>query len=80
MLSCTIRPVPASADVRYISRGVRPVGGRRVSATPSFSGNGEPSLDEVMGDPMVLRLMARDGVAVAALRSLIAEVRGRLLA
>jgi hypothetical protein len=44
-----------------------------------FMGNLEPSLDEVMDDDVVRRVMARDGVDADHLRSLIAEVRTRLL-
>ncbi|WP_170834509.1 hypothetical protein [Magnetospirillum fulvum] len=43
-----------------------------------YAGNAEPSLDEVIGDPMVRHLMARDGVVVESLMSLLDEVRLRL--
>ncbi|RAU23778.1 hypothetical protein CU669_01420 [Paramagnetospirillum kuznetsovii] len=43
-----------------------------------FADNAEPPLDEVMGDPMVRDLMARDGVAEDSLRVLIDSVRIRL--
>jgi hypothetical protein len=43
-----------------------------------FLDGAEPSLDEVMGDPMVRRLMDRDGVEVDSLLTLIEEVRHRL--
>ncbi|MGE5504773.1 MAG: hypothetical protein ACM31L_10150 [Actinomycetota bacterium] len=43
-----------------------------------FLDGAEPSLDEVMDDPMVRRLMDRDGVEVDHLLSLIEEVRGKL--
>lgn len=38
----------------------------------------EPSLNELIADPMVRALMARDAVAEADLRQLIERVRNRL--
>ena len=38
----------------------------------------EPSLDEILDEPIVRRLMARDGVTELALRRLIEQVRERL--
>ena len=38
----------------------------------------EPSLDEILDEPIVRRLMARDGVIELALRRLIEQVGGRL--
>jgi hypothetical protein len=40
--------------------------------------NLEPSLDDVLGDPVIQALMARDGVQRAALLAMIAEARSRL--
>jgi|GEM_PF-3195588 len=43
-----------------------------------YAGNAEPPLDELVNDPIVRDLMARDGVGLASLCGLIAEVRRRL--
>jgi hypothetical protein len=40
-----------------------------------FCGNTEPSIDELMGDPILQVLMNRDGVSPRELRVLIATVR-----
>ncbi len=37
--------------------------------------NPEPSLDDILSDPMVVALMDRDGVSRNALRILIADIR-----
>ncbi|MEO0036547.1 MAG: hypothetical protein RLZZ501_2570 [Pseudomonadota bacterium] len=62
------------ADSRQGAR-CRAVGPRRAGA---YAGNAEPPLDELVNDPMVRGLMARDGVALDSLCGLIAEVRRRL--
>ncbi|KIL98015.1 hypothetical protein CCC_01076 [Paramagnetospirillum magnetotacticum MS-1] len=54
-------------------------GGRSALAIAYYEGCAEPTLDEVMADPIIHRLMDRDGVALESLTTLIAEVRGRLL-
>lgn len=46
------------------------------SATPL--GNHEPSLDDLLLDPMLLQLLDGDGVEMSALCGLIAETRVRL--
>jgi hypothetical protein len=51
---------------------------RMVRYGSAFTGNAEPSLTDVMGDPMIRDLMARDGVLPESLQSLIDEIRGRL--
>jgi hypothetical protein len=43
-----------------------------------FAGNREPSLKDVMSDPIVRRLLASDNVAVDHMQRLIAEMQGRL--
>lgn len=53
-------------------------GGLGRKSASAYLGNGEPALADVMADPMILRLMARDGVAVDSLKSLIEDVRARL--
>ncbi len=55
-----------------------PVGVRVARSAACFLGNGEPPLAEVMGDDVVRRMMARDGVQPDQLLSLIDAVRTRL--
>lgn len=43
-----------------------------------FSGNDEPSMAELLGDPMMARLLASDGVASEDLATLVARTRERL--
>jgi hypothetical protein len=43
-----------------------------------WSGNGEPRLDEVLADPLVHLVMARDGVGLAELQAVIADAQRRL--
>lgn len=50
----------------------------RTNRTSSFLGNSEPPLSEMMSDDVIRRMMARDGVAVDQLMSLIDRVRGNL--
>ena len=42
--------------------------------------NREPSLDELLNDPVTRLVMARDGFSDEAVRMLLAEARQRLLA
>jgi hypothetical protein len=42
--------------------------------------NREPSLEELLNDPMMRLIMARDGFSDDAVRTLIADIRQRLLA
>ncbi|WP_043745632.1 hypothetical protein [Paramagnetospirillum magneticum] len=79
MLSSAYRSTPQPAEVPTARRFSAALGGRSARAIAYYSGGREPSLDEVMSDPIVHRLMARDGVALESLTTLIAEVRGRLL-
>jgi hypothetical protein len=78
MLTSAFQPTAASGDIRGAAHGGFPVGMRPHRPGPYFLGNVEPTLDEVMDDPMVRRLMDRDGVAVDSLLGLIDEVRDRL--
>lgn len=78
MLSSAYRPIMQPAEIRAGRRSALPSSGPRGQGISYFAGNAEPSLDEVMADPIINRLMVRDGVAVEFLRSLIAEVRSRL--
>lgn len=43
-----------------------------------FSGTDEPSVAELLGDPMMARMLASDGVAKEDLATLVARVRERL--
>jgi hypothetical protein len=79
MLTSTTRSTPLPAEIRVVRRLGMPGGGRASRAVSYIVGNAEPSLEEVMADPIVHRLMARDGVALDSLNSLIDEIRGRLL-
>lgn len=79
MLSSAYRSTPQPAEIRVVRRLGSAIGGRSARTFAYCGGGIEPTLDEVMADPIVHRLMARDGVAVDSLNSLIAEVRGRLL-
>lgn len=70
--------LPAAVPTDIRSPGHVGYAFRTRSAAMCF-GDGEPPLAEVIGDPMVRRLMDRDGVAVDTLLELIDEVRDRLL-
>lgn len=50
----------------------------RVAKVMSFEGNDEPSLDELMGDDVMRRVMARDGVQPDQVWSLVDVMRNRL--
>lgn len=78
MAPVALNPTPTRAETRGLARGGSLYGTHMLRAGAFFVGNAEPSLDEVMDDPMVRRLMDRDGVAKASLQSLINEVRLRL--
>lgn len=73
--ACT--PAAAPLEARGSARTALSVGVRGSSAF-SFEGNGEPSLDEMMGDEVIRRVMARDGVQPDQLRSLMDHMRNRL--
>jgi len=74
MLASTFEAARSPTDLRNGS--VRVSHARRYGS--AFVGNAEPPLAEVMGDPIVRGLMARDGVQPESLQGLIDEVRGRL--
>jgi hypothetical protein len=79
MLSTAYRSTPKSTDFSIVRQLGSSVARRSARAVTFCNGGVEPSLDEVMADPIVHSLMDRDGVAIESLNSLIAEVRGRLL-
>jgi hypothetical protein len=76
MLTSTIKANPARLGVP--SNGRPLFGGARRTNGSAYLGNGEPSLADLMDDPMMVRLMDRDGVARESLQSLIEDVRARL--
>ncbi|MBC7950432.1 MAG: hypothetical protein H7Z12_01255 [Rhodospirillaceae bacterium] len=73
--ACT--PAAAPLEVRGAAQPAFAVGLRARSGR-DFEGNGEPSLDELMGDEVIRRVMARDGVQADQLRSLMDHMRNRL--
>lgn len=78
MLSSVHRTTPQPAEIRVVRRLGASMAIRSARSFAYCNGGIEPSLDEVMADPIIHRLMARDGVALDSLNSLIDEVRGRL--
>lgn len=78
MATSAISPIPDRSDLRGAARRAVLHAANLMNTRSLFVGNGEPPLDELMGDPMVRGLMARDGVAEESLRVLIDQVRGRL--
>lgn len=78
MLSGTTKAIPIVSGPRQPARIVTRVFDHRTRRPACYAGNAEPSLDEVIDDPMVRHLMARDGVVVESLMSLLDEVRLRL--
>ena len=70
--------IPTMTNLRSISNGGALFERRARLASSFFTGNAEPSLDEIMADPIMRGLMARDGVAADSLLGLIDEVRTRL--
>jgi len=68
----------------------RPIGGRSPFATramrrrparrdPYAEGGTEPTLDDLLHDPVTEAIMRRDGVSLASLQSLIVAARKELL-
>jgi hypothetical protein len=72
-----------AATPRETRGGVQPAYGRATFAACAtrvvdFEGNDEPSLDELMGDDVIRRVMARDGVQPDQVWSLMDAMRNRL--
>jgi hypothetical protein len=44
-----------------------------------YCGNVEPSMDELLSDPIIHRLMERDGVAIREIRDVMAAARRQYL-
>ena len=47
-------------------------------ASQLYQDNGEPSLEDVLADPVIHRLMERDGVQMTSLLMLIGETQRRI--
>ena len=78
MLTTAIQATPAITDLRRAANGAVLLERRTRLPTSFFIGNAEPSLDEMMADPIMHGMMACDGVAADSLLGLIDEVRTRL--
>jgi hypothetical protein len=55
-----------------------PIRGRAKCNPDRFAGGLEPPLDELLGDPILGRLLARDGIAMDDLLALITDVQHAL--
>jgi hypothetical protein len=78
MTANACRPTDAPSDARTPANKAGLLVGPRLNSATMFLGNSEPLLSDVVDDPMVRRLMDRDGVEMDSLMSLIGEVRSRL--
>lgn len=67
---------PMSLSMNHCAWGPRTMDG----LGKRFSGNDEPSMSELLGDPMMARMLASDGVAKEDLATLVARVREQLRA
>jgi len=79
MLASAAKATSIGTDLRPAARGGSGFGVASRRPGSFFIGNAEPSLDELMDDPIMRGLMARDGVAADSLRRLIDKVRARLV-
>lgn len=71
---------PASIVLERSAKVMTSIERPRRSRADRFSGHCEPSLHELMTDPILSRLLASDGVAKEDLEALIRTVRNRLTA
>jgi hypothetical protein len=78
MTTSSFQAAASPSDIRNCGTTAGDFTARRGRSAAFFLGNVEPTLDEVIGDPMVRRLMDRDGVEVDVLRTLMEEIRDRL--
>lgn len=77
MMYNTCSPAAAPSDKRGMAQtafSLRGTGRKPLY----FEGNAEPSIDELMDDDVIRRVMARDGVQPEQLRSLLDCMRNRL--
>lgn len=76
MLHSVCSPAAVTRDLRS---GAQPAFAMAPKGNAAkFDGTGEPSLDEMMGDDVVRRVMARDGVHPDHIWSLIHSLRASL--
>lgn len=69
---------PLSAVSSGMNAGSIARGGAHQRRPSSFLGNDEPSLEDMLSDEVVVRLMDRDGVVADQLRSMLDRVRASL--
>jgi hypothetical protein len=77
MMRSACTPAAAPLDLRGATQPTFALGVRSRTQW-DYEGNGEPSLDELMGDEVIRRVMARDGVQPDQLMSLLDHMRDRL--
>lgn len=77
MMHSACTPAATPLDSRSVAPPTFALG-VRTRKPADFQGNGEPSLDELMDDDVIRRVMARDGVKPDQLRSLMDHMRNRL--
>lgn len=77
MMHSACSPAATPSDTRGSAQTAFALKGRADRA-PDFEGNDEPSLDELMDDDVVRRVMARDGVEAHQVWTLIDTMRNRL--
>ncbi|MGE4279098.1 MAG: hypothetical protein AB7G62_05885 [Magnetospirillum sp.] len=65
--ACTPTALSSDCRAKAVSRFSL---GAKASRMPQYLGNHEPSLDELLSDEVLKRLMARDGVAAEQVRQL----------
>ncbi|MTJ83354.1 MAG: hypothetical protein F8N37_20390 [Telmatospirillum sp.] len=77
-------PAACHSSATTVERSIRvmtylsPSGHRRQMNADLYVGNREPSLDELLTDPIMTRLLARDGITMADLFEVIADAKDRL--
>jgi hypothetical protein len=77
MMYNTCTPATTLTDKRGMAQPTFALRGNGRNAR-FFEGNAEPSIDELMDDEVMRRVMARDGVQPEQLRSLLDCMRNRL--
>ncbi|MCA1906984.1 MAG: hypothetical protein LDL39_01350 [Magnetospirillum sp.] len=68
---CTPTDLPNDCRAKSVTRF--PLGAK-VRRAPQYLGNDEPSLDDLLGDEVLKRLMDRDGVAAEQVRQLAGHI------
>lgn len=77
MMHSACTPAATPREARGSAQSVF-VANARAAKVMTFEGNDEPSLDELMGDDVMRRVMARDGVQPDQVWSLLDVMRNRL--